>query len=187
MAKFQAPKFKNSEPEKLQFHTPSHSIPPLNSLLPVVTAIQRRFWLRFRWRSAISSHCNLTSLRFRAAMWASKHPELSRHSTLCCEVGVLLALQNLVNLFLIKLVRIPGFSSLFSAIAVFLHSLARCAENTAIARKREENPEILTNLMRKGLTQKELKSPQSDAKVTRADRPQSDLKFDSKSDSGPQF
>ena len=31
-AKFQAPKFENSEPEKLQFHiTPSHSIPPLDS------------------------------------------------------------------------------------------------------------------------------------------------------------
>ena len=25
--------FENSEPEKLQFHTPSHSIPPLDSLL----------------------------------------------------------------------------------------------------------------------------------------------------------
>ena len=32
--KFQAPKFENSEPEKLQFHTPSHSIPPLDSLPP---------------------------------------------------------------------------------------------------------------------------------------------------------
>ena len=32
-AKFQAQKFENSEPEKLQFHTPSHSIPPLDSLL----------------------------------------------------------------------------------------------------------------------------------------------------------
>ena len=32
-AKFQAPKFENSEPEKMQFHTPSHSIPPLDSLL----------------------------------------------------------------------------------------------------------------------------------------------------------
>ena len=31
--KFQAPKFENSEPEKMQFHTPSHSIPPLDSLL----------------------------------------------------------------------------------------------------------------------------------------------------------
>ena len=30
-AKFQAPKFENSEPEKMQFHTPSHSIPPLDS------------------------------------------------------------------------------------------------------------------------------------------------------------
>ena len=32
-AKFQALKFENSEPEKMQFHTPSHSIPPLDSLL----------------------------------------------------------------------------------------------------------------------------------------------------------
>ena len=32
-SKFQAPKFENSEPEKMQFHTPSHSIPPLDSLL----------------------------------------------------------------------------------------------------------------------------------------------------------
>ena len=32
-AKVQAPKFENSEPEKLQFHTPSHSTPPLDSLL----------------------------------------------------------------------------------------------------------------------------------------------------------
>ena len=35
-AKFQAPKFENSEPEKMQFHTPSHSIPPLDSLLNMV-------------------------------------------------------------------------------------------------------------------------------------------------------
>ena len=32
-AKFQAPKFENSEPEKMQFRTPSHSIPPLDSRL----------------------------------------------------------------------------------------------------------------------------------------------------------
>ena len=32
-AKFQAPKFENSEPPKMEFHTPSHSIPPLDSLL----------------------------------------------------------------------------------------------------------------------------------------------------------
>ena len=32
-AKFQAPKFEYSEPEKMQFHTPSHSIHPLDSLL----------------------------------------------------------------------------------------------------------------------------------------------------------
>ena len=30
---FQAPKFENSEPEKMQFHTPSRFIPPLDSLL----------------------------------------------------------------------------------------------------------------------------------------------------------
>ena len=35
-AKFQAPKFENSEPEKMQFHTPRHSIPPLDSLLDSV-------------------------------------------------------------------------------------------------------------------------------------------------------
>ena len=32
-AKFQAPKFQNAEPKKMQFHTPSRSIPPLDSLL----------------------------------------------------------------------------------------------------------------------------------------------------------
>ena len=42
----------------------------------------------------------------------------------------------------IKLVRISGFSSLL---------------NTAIARQREENPEILTNLMRKRLTRQRVK------------------------------
>ena len=31
--KFQAPKFENSEPQKMQFHTPNHSIPPLDTLL----------------------------------------------------------------------------------------------------------------------------------------------------------
>ena len=36
-AKFQAPKSENSEPEKLQFHTPSHSIPPLDSLLQIAS------------------------------------------------------------------------------------------------------------------------------------------------------
>ena len=30
---FQVPKFENSESEKMQFHTPSLSIPPLDSLL----------------------------------------------------------------------------------------------------------------------------------------------------------
>ena len=58
----------------------------------------------------------------------------------------------LVNLFLTKLVRISGFSSLFSAIAMFLYPLTNVLKNTAIAEKREENPEILTNLVRKRLT-----------------------------------
>ena len=59
---------------------------------------------------------------------------------------------DLVNLFLIKLVRISGFSSLFLVITVFSAHLPESAENTAIAERREENPEILTNLMRKRLT-----------------------------------
>ena len=46
----------------------------------------------------------------------------------------------LVNLFLANLVRISGFSSLFTAIALS----GKSAESTAIARKRKENPEILT-------------------------------------------
>ena len=63
--------------------------------------------------------------------------------------------QNLVNLFLIKLVRISGFSSLFSAIAVLLALSGKmCLKNTAIAEKRKENPESLTNLVRKRLTRK---------------------------------
>ena len=33
-AKFQALKFENSEPEKMQFHTPSHSITPRHSITP---------------------------------------------------------------------------------------------------------------------------------------------------------
>ena len=58
--------------------------------------------------------------------------------------------------FFIKLVRISGFSSLFSAIAVFLALSGKMrAESTAIARKREEKPrKILTSLMRKWLTRK---------------------------------
>ena len=53
---------------------------------------------------------------------------------------------------LTKKVRISGFSSLFSAIAAFLAHSGKCAESTAIARKREENPEILADLVRKRLT-----------------------------------
>ena len=60
----------------------------------------------------------------------------------------------LVNLLLIKLVRISGFSSLFSAIAEFLSTFVGRYKSTAIAEEREENPEILTNLVRKGLTRK---------------------------------
>ena len=48
--------------------------------------------------------------------------------------------------------RISGFSSLFSAIAVFLSTFVGGYENTAIAEKRAENPEILTDLVRKRLT-----------------------------------
>ena len=48
--------------------------------------------------------------------------------------------------------RISGFSSLFAAIAVFLALSAKCADNTAIALKREANPEILTNSMRTRLS-----------------------------------
>ena len=47
--------------------------------------------------------------------------------------------------------RILGFPLFSQRSQCFQHSLAKCAENTAIARKREENPEILTNLMRKRL------------------------------------
>ena len=51
------------------------------------------------------------------------------------------------NVFLIKLVRISGFSSLFFQRSQCFSTLhAKCAENAAIARKREANPEILTNL-----------------------------------------
>ena len=51
----------------------------------------------------------------------------------------------LVNLFLIKLVRISGFSSLFLAIAVFSAHSARVLKTLRSLRKEEENPEILTN------------------------------------------
>ena len=41
-SKFQAPKFENSEPEKMQFHTPSHFIPPLDSLLILVSPLSKK-------------------------------------------------------------------------------------------------------------------------------------------------
>ena len=56
----------------------------------------------------------------------------------------------LLTFFLTKFVRISGLSSLFLAIAVFSAHLPESAKNTAIAEKREENPEVLTNLMSKG-------------------------------------
>ena len=45
--------------------------------------------------------------------------------------------------------KISGFSSLFSAIAVFLDPPTNVRKNTAIAEKREAEPEILTDLVRK--------------------------------------
>ena len=61
--------------------------------------------------------------------------------------------EYLVNLFLTNLVRISGFSSSFpSDRSTFAHFLPENAKNTAIAEKREENPEILTKLVRKRLT-----------------------------------
>ena len=60
---------------------------------------------------------------------------------------------SLEDLFLTKLVRISGgFSSLFLAIPVLSAHLPESAKNAAIAKKREENPEILTNLVRRRLT-----------------------------------
>ena len=55
----------------------------------------------------------------------------------------------LVNLFLIKLVRILGFSSLFSAIAVFSSLWQNVLTMLRWLGKKEENPEILTNSMMK--------------------------------------
>ena len=51
-AKFQAPKFEISEPEKVQFHTPSHSIPPLDSLLIIPLRNDQEF-LRLQLRDLI--------------------------------------------------------------------------------------------------------------------------------------
>ena len=53
---------------------------------------------------------------------------------------------NLVNLFLIKLVRISGgFLSFLSESQYFQHILPETAKNTAIAEKRGETPKLLTN------------------------------------------
>ena len=42
LTKFQAPKFEISEPDKMQFHTPNHSIPPLDSLLNMASSMH--YW-----------------------------------------------------------------------------------------------------------------------------------------------
>ena len=61
----------------------------------------------------------------------------------------------LVNLFLTKLERISGFSSLFlTNRSVLEHICQRVLKNTAIAEKREENMEILTNLVKGKVNQK---------------------------------
>ena len=70
--------------------------------------------------------------------------QLEGGNTHCQEydpVGVRPTSGFLVNLFLTKLVRISGFFSLFSATAVFLYPPTNALKNTAIAEKREENPE----------------------------------------------
>ena len=59
----------------------------------------------------------------------------------------------LVSLFLTNLVRISGFSSLFSAIAVFLALSGKmCWRKLGSLGKERKNPEILTKLVRKRLT-----------------------------------
>ena len=45
-AKFQAPNFENSEPEKMQFHTPSHSIPPLGFVVMFTSHVVE--WWQFK-------------------------------------------------------------------------------------------------------------------------------------------
>ena len=85
-----------------------------------------------------------------------KETQKSRHYTTLCDT----ILHDFVwkyatahgrLIFLIKLVRIAGLSSLFLA-QCFQHILPENAKNIAIAEKIEENPEILTNLMRKRST-----------------------------------
>ena len=67
---------------------------------------------------------------------------------------------HLVNLFLLKLVRISGFLSLFSAIAVLLALTRKMCWKYCDRWEREENPEILTNLRRKRLArQRPLQRP----------------------------
>ena len=80
-------------------------------------------------------------------------------------------LQNLVKLFFIKIVRISGFSSLFQR-SQYFSTFCQSAKNSAIAEKREKNPEILTNLMRKMLTGKghlDTKKVQTHPKFTKSD------------------
>ena len=73
-------------------------------------------------------------------------------SRLKCSILLEIISIFLVNLFLTKLVRISGFSSLFSEIVVFLYPPTDVLKNTAVAEKREEKTEILTNLVGKRLT-----------------------------------
>ena len=62
-----------------------------------------------------------------------------------------MGLQGNLSLHMGKIVRISGFSSLSQRSQCFVPS-DDVLKNTAIAEKREESPEILTNLVRKGLT-----------------------------------
>ena len=74
---------------------------------------------------------------------------MSRYTVQLCEYLLDLFLTKFVRIA--GFVRISGFSSLLSAIAVFLSTFVGGYKNTAIAEKREENPEILANLVRKRL------------------------------------
>ena len=67
--------------------------------------------------------------------------------------AILIFFNLLVNRFLTNLVRISAFFLIFPAIAAFFFSnLVGGHKNTAIAEKREKNPEILTKLVRKRFT-----------------------------------
>ena len=92
--------FWNSEPEKTQFHTPSHSIPPLDSLLLVIWwqggvclrptsmcslekyvasvsfLLSSLSFLAIFSASSESSRCMLSSFHFRFLFWSSSYPVL---------------------------------------------------------------------------------------------------------------